>query len=353
MTWSWALTPPLPFVSAVIALVIAAHIVTGRGGTRASRTCFTALCLLFAVEAILVGLRFGYGVERFEPLQRVLPLGVGPLLWCGFQALADKPALRSRTWAHLAAAVLLAGIVAMVEPLGRMIDLIIAASYGGYLWGLFRMWRGRSGALSGTALGQVEAFRRRLLLAIVLLAALVVVDTAIAVDFVVWNGRHAPALIVTGNLALIVAALSVALSRQGERRLSSPVGAGHHTATAEDHDLALRAAALLSESGLHRDPDLTLSRMARRLGIPARSLSIAVNRVHGQSVSLFVNARRVEDAAALLRTTDATVADIMERTGFLSRSNFYREFQRVHGVPPAEYRRQSASIVDETTSTAN
>lgn len=342
MSLNWALTPPLPFVSAVIALVIAAHIVTGGRGSRASRACFSALCLLFAIEAVLVGLRFGYGIERLIPLQRVLALGVGPLLWCGFRALADEPPQGSRVFAHLGGAILLAAAATIVDQLGRMIDLIIAASYGAYLWGLVRLWRGGTGLLAHTAFNRLAALRRRLLLAIVLLAALLALDTAIAIDFAIWNGRHAPVLIMAANLGLIVAAVAVAFRAPVEGHPSAAGPSMQQTATAADHILAKRTSALLSETGLHRDPDLTLSRLARRLGVPARSLSLAINRVYGLSVSLFINERRVEDAAALLKETDATVADIMEQTGFLSRSNFYREFQRVHSTPPAEFRKQNA-----------
>jgi len=45
---------------------------------------------------------------------------------------------------------------------------------------------------------------------------------------------------------------------------------------------------------------LSLGKLARRLGFPARYLSVAVNHVHGQSFSDLVNAMRIERARPLL-----------------------------------------------------
>ena len=67
--------------------------------------------------------------------------------------------------------------------------------------------------------------------------------------------------------------------------------------------------------------------------------------VRGVNVSQYVNALRLEHAADLLSSSDESVATIMTRSGFLTRSNFYREFQRRYGQTPAAYR----SSVSATT----
>jgi AraC-like DNA-binding protein len=46
-------------------------------------------------------------------------------------------------------------------------------------------------------------------------------------------------------------------------------------------------------------------------------------------------------AAEMLLKSDDPVAQISEKSGFLTRSNFYREFQRVYGTTPAAYRDQA------------
>jgi AraC-like DNA-binding protein len=48
------------------------------------------------------------------------------------------------------------------------------------------------------------------------------------------------------------------------------------------------------------DPDLTLSRLARKLVVPAKHFSTAINRVKGENVPRYINARRVADACAVM-----------------------------------------------------
>ena len=44
------------------------------------------------------------------------------------------------------------------------------------------------------------------------------------------------------------------------------------------------------------DPDLTLARLARKLTVPAKQLSSAINRVKGENVSRYINRHRIEHA---------------------------------------------------------
>ncbi|MBP1853311.1 helix-turn-helix domain-containing protein [Rhizobium halophytocola] len=94
----------------------------------------------------------------------------------------------------------------------------------------------------------------------------------------------------------------------------------------------------MARARLYADTDLNLARLARRLGRPARSLSNAVNRVHGLSVSQYVNDFRVAEACRLLRDTEAPVTRILYEAGFLTKSNFNREFLRVTGMTPTAWR---------------
>ena len=100
-----------------------------------------------------------------------------------------------------------------------------------------------------------------------------------------------------------------------------------------------RLDALMQDRAPYRDPDLTLDRLARRLGLPARRLSAAVNRRLDRNVSQLVNDHRVAEACRLLSTTDDPVTRIMFDAGFQTKSNFNREFRRVTGTTPSAWRR--------------
>ena len=98
-----------------------------------------------------------------------------------------------------------------------------------------------------------------------------------------------------------------------------------------------RLDALMTAAEPHRDPDLTLARLARRLGVPAKQLSTAVNRGTGENVSRYVNAARVRAAQDALRAGEG-VTEAMLAAGFATKSNFNREFRRVAGSTPSEWR---------------
>ena len=70
----------------------------------------------------------------------------------------------------------------------------------------------------------------------------------------------------------------------------------------------------------------------------ARNLSAAINQSKGMNVSQYVNGFRLAHAATSLRETQLSVTEIAALSGFLSRSNFYREFQRSYGQSPVTYR---------------
>ena len=59
----------------------------------------------------------------------------------------------------------------------------------------------------------------------------------------------------------------------------------------------------------------------------------------GSSLASRINKVRVEHASELLKTTDMTVADISERTGFGNQQYFYTLFKKTTGKTPDEFRK--------------
>lgn len=121
-------------------------------------------------------------------------------------------------------------------------------------------------------------------------------------------------------------------------RSGDATGGADLVATAEDAAIAAEIDRLMLETALYRDLELNLMRLARRVKRPARAVSQAINRVHGMSVSAYVNGLRVAQAQALLVETDMPVTQLALEAGFMTKSNFNREFLRVAGVSPSAYR---------------
>ena len=94
---------------------------------------------------------------------------------------------------------------------------------------------------------------------------------------------------------------------------------------------------LLGEQELYLDPDLTLGRLSRRMGVPVKQLSAAINRSTGANVSRYVNGFRVEKARERLLAGES-VTNAMLSSGFNTRSNFNREFRKITGKSPRDWR---------------
>ena len=95
----------------------------------------------------------------------------------------------------------------------------------------------------------------------------------------------------------------------------------------------------LDRDRIFRDPDLTLGRLAKRLVVPARQISQAVNRSTVLKGSHCVNNRRIEEVCHTLAMSEVSVTGAMLDAGFLTKSNFNREFRRVTGKTPSAWRK--------------
>ncbi len=98
----------------------------------------------------------------------------------------------------------------------------------------------------------------------------------------------------------------------------------------------------MKKKALYKDADLNLARLARKAGVPARKVSSAINRVKGKNVSQFVNEYRIDEACRLLTESDRSITELMFEAGFQTKSNFNREFSRVTGVSPKQWREHNS-----------
>jgi AraC-like DNA-binding protein len=98
------------------------------------------------------------------------------------------------------------------------------------------------------------------------------------------------------------------------------------------------------DAGWHRDPGLTLARLAALLHTSTRSLSRTLNEGLGESFNDFVNRIRVEEAAAILaRPGSQDVLRVAFDVGFASKASFNRAFLRHLGDTPTGVRARMQS----------
>lgn len=98
---------------------------------------------------------------------------------------------------------------------------------------------------------------------------------------------------------------------------------------------------LMLQEHLHKNADLTLPVVAKRLGITTQALSQLLNDNIKKSFSLYMNEFRVNEAKLLLLDTKAMkMDDIATTCGFNSQSTFYAVFKKQTGTTPAKFRDQ-------------
>jgi AraC-like DNA-binding protein len=83
---------------------------------------------------------------------------------------------------------------------------------------------------------------------------------------------------------------------------------------------------------------LDVDDLARAAGLSRAHFSREFRRAFGESPHAYLLTRRLERAAALLRTTDRSVADICLSVGLQSIGSFTTSFTRMHGMSPTAYR---------------
>ena len=78
--------------------------------------------------------------------------------------------------------------------------------------------------------------------------------------------------------------------------------------------------------------------MARAAGLSRAHFSREFRRAFGESPHAYLLTRRLERAAALLRVTDRSVADVCLSVGLQSIGSFTTSFTRTYGMSPTAYR---------------
>ncbi|MCB1756916.1 MAG: helix-turn-helix transcriptional regulator [Gammaproteobacteria bacterium] len=354
---------PLPFVVSLLLTVLAGNLWAQRAGEARMACYFLLMC---ALTTAVVGLRWSTDLAIFRFLQPILASLIPVVAWYVFASAAGRSGL---SWLHWVTPGFVA-LCSLMYPLWPApLDLILTGLYIGYGVALIRTsWQRdslpvnvRISALGGAV--QAE----RLAGGMLIFSALI--DGVMTIDFAFFEGRHATIILSVGH-ALLLPVLSFAvvfislvtttgeeeqepaehLTEDARRQDVSSAGpaTGVKDSDRTDKLAAVDVAAvtgnvevLLQEQRLYLDPDLTLAKIARKAGIPARQVSYAINQRYGRNISQVVNEFRIAHARELLENTDAPITQVYLNAGFQTKSNFHREFSRVTSMSPSMYRRDA------------
>lgn len=326
--------PMLPIPAFVAAILGYLAFRTALSGGRPLLAAFLAACAGQSLSVTLVG---GYGVELLRPMLPVTATIIPPLAWITFRdALFRRLTLREAGLHAMAPAFTLFARAFAPETT----DVIVPAIFLGYGGAILLHLRGSADMpLARLGAGRVPTVIWQALgwAMIASAGSDILIALAYATGREDWTGWLITTFSSLALLALGLLSVDPSASGSAEEGDEAATPARSSASIAEDAEIVARLDDFLAREPAHLDPNLTLARLARRLHLPEKRLSAAVNRATGSNVSRHVNAWRIRHACVLIEG-GSQVTDAMLESGFNTKSNFNREFRRVTGSAPSAWR---------------
>jgi AraC-like DNA-binding protein len=341
----------LYFSSALLCGLLAAGLLFSSGLRILSARLLGINYALYSLQQLLAVTILGFTWAPAMMLRPSIALALGPALYFYYLSLIKTDNRFSRlSLLHLLPFVIMLAAFLVDSPLVRWTDAMIVVSFACYFLIIVRLLL--SGVTGLQHLGQYAGVAYRWLL---ILAGLMLITLLVEVGAWVEIGTNKPTsesrVILFGVLIFLafnVFALVLALTR-------APLVEWMHTLQdlrltrtkslddAEAEQMFARWQALVLERELYkREGGVTLEQAGRMMGVPARQISIAVNRIYGGSFSQYLNDCRVREVQRLLvEQPNLPITMLMLEAGFTTKSNFNKEFQRVTGLSPGEYRKRA------------
>lgn len=336
---------PVPFIVSMLLGLLAIILYARLSQQTKVASMFLGLC---SATTAMVGLRWTFGLEIFSIAQPILASTIPVAAWYAFaHANRDLGFLPIK---HFVAPLLVV-VSSITQPwLALPLDEILTLTYIIYGIALLR-FSSTEAALINVSLGNWEGAKKAESIAGWVLIFSAFVDTFMSLDLTFNQGELSLYILTAAHLVLLPV-LSIAVVVTG---INTPITNGEKSKEMNGaNDEPLSSALMTSEraeeitsmldikirqDSLYLDPELTLSKLTRKLGIPAKQISIAVNQVHKKNISKLINKYRIDHAKHALITSQGTITQVFMNSGFQTKSNFNREFSTMTGMTPSEYRK--------------
>ena len=86
------------------------------------------------------------------------------------------------------------------------------------------------------------------------------------------------------------------------------------------------------------NPELSVELLSSSLGYSTRHFYRKLKEITEQTPADIIKEYRLAIAEQLLLSTNLTVEEIMDKSGFMNRGTFYKIFSQKHNMPPRQYR---------------
>lgn len=346
-------------LQALLCLLLAVGLLTSRALNPICARILGANYVLFALQAALAVMIFTDLWPKAALLRAQLAMLLGPALYIYVLSALSPHSfkLTHKLW-HLLPVFLMTAILVVkkwLTPYWFIIDLLIIASFIGYWLAALHTLLNATQADSNNptiATPTKRSTSAKTWLWVLVAFNLINIAVEIAITLEVLAGTpvaHTYALHIGGvafvvfNLLTLLLILTRAPLLEWMHQLKRPSRPA--ISHAQQQQLFERWQTLIHDKNFyHTEQGITLARAARMLTVPAKQLSQAINGVYGASFSQHLNDIRVSHAKTLLLSQPSLpITDVLLQAGFSTKSHFHREFTRVTGCTPSNYRAQAVT----------
>lgn len=331
--------------SASLAIVLGLYLASGSGPPATSRRLLASAFLTIAALNLLTTLQFNVPAQPLLLLRPGLAVALPALLYLHV-AVAGRPGqgLRPSDVLHIIGPCVAIALRQMPNMSG-LLDVTIVLMNLFYL-GLIG-WVSRSTAGTMAHLGRkltrlLDPWRRLVML---FLVTVIMIDLLIIYAYGI-DGGVALSRWVFGlaGLLLTLGFTYLLLTGMHRRGPLAWVSSANRPYDPEADQLIERLESELLLGNMYLDPNLTLHRFARRVGLPMRDVSTAINECRNSNYNQWLNSFRIREAERILRAEPhRSMTDVMLASGFQNKSTFNAAFRSVNGGSPTEWRKKQPS----------
>lgn len=331
---------PLPvFVSFVLCFILVRGLRTG-----VAKPILTLLGLC-ALQAAIASFNILFDVPLVRIAQILLASMIGPVTWVAYLTTTHRAFDPKRDAIHLGAGPLIVLALGTIDPL--LWDGFLTLWFAGHGIMLWLSVRSGSDTLPNVPFEAAEGARRLWIGAAVVLLVTALVDLVIILSVISGFSDWVPWIVTSSSAVILLCLAAIGLAQPQTAQIEQTPTIEPKPIDEETSALFDRATALLEAEKLYLDPDLNLTRLARRLHVPVKKLSTAINQSTGENVSRLINGYRINAVCAALRDGNMSITQAMFAAGFSTKSNFNTEFSRVMQQSPRDWLAKSRS---DTTS---
>ncbi len=290
---------------------------------------FMSFLIILAFQSALIGVRFGYGIDWFGDIQPLIAAMLPPLAYLSFK----RPSASIKTLVYALPIIIIFFSVILLRDI---VDFLLALNNLFYAFALLQLGVGGIDAMGWVKIDQTRLVNRLLWLVCAALVISGVTDLFITYDFWTTNGNNISKIAGWASLSGSFLAILITFSVVGWNK--HKIQKMRNSDPEVQKEVFTQLENLMKRERLFIDPDINLNRISKRMILPIRDVSRAINIITGQSVSHYINKLRVEEACTLLQKPKMQITAIVYASGFNTKSNFNREFVRIIGKTPSQWR---------------